>query len=89
VNLGAGFKLKIKELLELIAKLTGFDGEIVRDTTKPDGQPRRYLDVSRAEREFVFRAKTDFRAGLEKTIEWYSKTQMISNKDQSGVTNEQ
>ena len=79
VNLGAGFEIKIKDLVELIAELTGFDGEIVWDTTKPDGQPRRCLDVSRAAKEFGFKAKTDFRDGLKQTIEWYSKTQTISN----------
>ena len=73
VNLGAGFEIKIKDLVGLIAELTGFDGEIVWDTTKPDGQPRRCLDVSRAEKGFGFKAKTDFREGLEKTIEWYLK----------------
>jgi GDP-L-fucose synthase len=73
VNLGAGFEIKIVDLVELIAELTEFDGEIRWDATKPDGQPRRCLDVSRAEQEFGFKAKTDFRVGLEKTIEWYSK----------------
>jgi GDP-L-fucose synthase len=71
VNLGAGFEITIKDLVELIAELTEFDGVIRWDTTKPDGQPRRCLDVSRAEKEFWFRAKTDFRGGLKKTIEWY------------------
>jgi GDP-L-fucose synthase len=71
VNLGAGFEIKIEDLVELIAELTGYNGKIVRDTTKPDGQPRRYLDVSRAEKEFGFKAKTRFREGLKKTIEWY------------------
>jgi len=73
VNLGAGFEITIRDLATLIADLTGFTGEIVWDTTKPDGQPRRCLDVSRAEREFGFRAKVDFREGLERTIEWYKK----------------
>ena len=73
VNLGAGFEIKIKDLVELIAELTRFEGEIVWDTTKPDGQPRRCLDVSRAEKEFGFKAKIGFRDGLKKTIEWYSK----------------
>ena len=71
VNLGAGFEIKIKDLVELIAEFTGFEGEISWDTTKPDGQPRRCLDVSRAKKEFGFEAKTDFREGLKKTIEWY------------------
>jgi GDP-L-fucose synthase len=73
VNLGAGFEIKIVDLVELIAELTEFDGEIRWDTTKPDGQPRRCLDVSRAEKEFGFKAETDFRAGLKKTIEWYQE----------------
>lgn len=71
VNIGAGFEISIKELVELIAKLTGFKGEIVWDTSKPDGQPRRMLDVSRAEKKFGFKARTSFEEGLRKTIEWY------------------
>jgi GDP-L-fucose synthase len=71
VNIGVGFEIKIKDLVELIAELTGFKGEIKWDTTKPDGQPRRCLDVSRAKEEFGFEAKVDFREGLKKTIEWY------------------
>lgn len=71
VNLGAGFEISIKDLVELIAKLTGFKGEIIWDTSKPDGQPRRMLDTSRAEREFGFKAKTSLEEGLKKTIEWY------------------
>jgi len=57
----------------LIAKLTGFKGEIVWDTSKPDGQPRRMLNTSKAEKEFGFKAKTGFEEGLRKTIEWYVK----------------
>ena len=71
LNIGAGFEIKIKDLVTLIAELVGFRGQIVWDSTKPDGQPRRCLDVSRAEKEIGFRAKTDFREGLRKTIEWY------------------
>ena len=71
VNIGAGFEISIKELVDLIVKLTGFKGDIIWDTTKPDGQPRRCLDVSRAEREFGFSAKTPFERGLKKAIEWY------------------
>jgi GDP-L-fucose synthase len=74
VNLGAGFEISIKDLLELIAKLIGFKGEIIWDTSKPDGQPRRYLDTSKAEREFGFRARTGLEEGLKKTIEWYIST---------------
>ena len=73
VNLGSGFEISIKELVELIAELAGFDGELRWDTSKPDGQPRRCLDVSKAKEEFGFEAKVYFREGLEKTIEWYKK----------------
>jgi len=71
INLGAGFEISIKDLVKLIAKLTGFKGKIVWDTTKPDGQPRRCLDTSKAEKEFGFKARTSFAEGLEKTIHWY------------------
>src|SRR3954468_15105874 len=71
VNLGTGQEISIRELAELIGELTGFEGEIVWDTTKPNGQPRRQLDVSRAEELFGFRAQTSLRDGLERTIEWY------------------
>jgi GDP-L-fucose synthase len=71
VNLGAGFEISIRELAEKIAKLTGFKGRIVWDTTKPNGQPRRMLDTSRAEKLFGFKAKTDFDQGLKATIDWY------------------
>lgn len=77
INLGAGFEISIKNLAELICELSGFDGGIEWDTTKPDGQPRRRLDVSKAKREFGFEAKTDFREGLKRTIEWY-KNDFIS-----------
>ena len=71
VNLGSHMEITIKELLTLIVELTGFRGEIVWDSTKPDGQPRRKLDTSRAKAEFGFQAQTDFRAGLGQTIDWY------------------
>ena len=71
VNLGAGFEIKIRDLVELISRLMEFKGEIVWDKTKPDGQPRRMLDVSRAEKLFGFKAKTKFEDGLRKTIDWY------------------
>jgi GDP-L-fucose synthase len=74
INIGAGFEISIKELVELIAKLTGFRGEILWDTSKPDGQPRRMLDTSKAEKEFGFKAKTGFEEGLRKTIEWYRES---------------
>ena len=71
VNIGAGFEITIKDLVQLIVNLTNFKGEIVWDTSKPDGQPRRMLDTSKAEKEFGFKAKTNFEKGLKKTIEWY------------------
>jgi len=71
VNIGAGFEITIRELSHKICKIMDFGGSIEWDHTKPDGQPRRCLDVSRAEREFGFKAKTDFDEGLRKTIDWY------------------
>ena len=73
VNLGAGLEISIKDLVDLIVKLTGFKGEVTWDTAKPDGQPRRCLDISRAFKEFGFRAKTDLKEGLIKTINWYKE----------------
>lgn len=71
VNLGAGFEITIRELTALVARLCNFRGEIRWDTTKPNGQPRRKLDTSRAERLFGFRAKIGFEEGLSETISWY------------------
>ena len=79
VNLGAGFEISIKDLFDLVTKLTGFKGKVLWDTSKPDGQPRRMLDVSRAEKEFGFKAKTKFEEGLKKTIEWYISTTKIES----------
>jgi GDP-L-fucose synthase len=73
VNVGSGMEISIKDLVELIAELTGFVGDVRWDTTKPNGQPRRCLDTSKAWREFGFKASTDIRTGLVKTIEWYLK----------------
>ena len=74
VNLGAGFEISIKDLTEKIVELTGFKGRIEWDATKPDGQPRRCLDTSRAEHEFGFRARIGFDEGLRQTIDWYRCT---------------
>jgi GDP-L-fucose synthase len=74
VNLGTGQEITINQLADLIAELTGFDGQIVWDTSRPDGQPRRCLDTSRAKKEFGFEAKTNLAAGLKKTIEWYKSS---------------
>ena len=71
VNLGSGMEISIKDLVHTIKRMTGFSGEIIWDTTKPNGQPRRSLDTSRAEKHFGFRAKTSFEEGLRRTIEWY------------------
>jgi GDP-L-fucose synthase len=73
VNLGTGFEISIKDLVEMIARLAGFTGKLVWDMSKPNGQPRRGLDVSRAERLFGFRASTPFEEGLRWTIEWYRR----------------
>ena len=71
VNIGSGVEIAIRDLVTLIAELAGFDGRIVWDATKPDGQPRRCLDTSRAQKEFAFKAKTELREGLRWTTEWY------------------
>jgi GDP-L-fucose synthase len=78
VNLGSGMEISIRELAELIARETGFTGEIVWDASKPNGQPRRALDVTRAEKLFGFRARVDFIEGLRKTIEWYRTTLVVA-----------
>ena len=78
VNLGTGKEIKIKDLVTLIARLTDFDGQIIWNTSKPDGQPRRCLDTSRAKLEFGFEAKTSFVEGLQKTIEWYRQNLLKS-----------
>jgi GDP-L-fucose synthase len=71
VNLGSGMEISIKDLATLIAQITGFRGRITWDSSKPDGQPRRSLDVGKAEKFFGFRAKVPFEEGLRETIEWY------------------
>jgi GDP-L-fucose synthase len=71
VNLGSGFEISIKDLARLISELAGFKGEAVWDVTKPDGQPRRMLDVSRAQEKFGFKARVSLTEGLKRTIDWY------------------
>lgn len=78
VNLGSGTEIGIKDLTHLISRITGFAGEIVWDTSKPDGQPRRMLDTSRADRRFGFRAKTSIEAGLAQTVAWYREQLKIA-----------
>jgi GDP-L-fucose synthase len=73
VNLGSSFEISIRDLIEIIARETGFVGRIVWDTTKPNGQPRRKLDTSRAESGFGFRSKVDFATGLRETVAWYRR----------------
>jgi GDP-L-fucose synthase len=77
VNIGAGFEISIKELTKLIAKLTGFQGKITWDKSKPDGQPRRMLDTTKALKEFMFTAKTNLTTGLIKTIDWYKENRHL------------
>ena len=80
VNLGAGSEISIKDLVVMIAELSGFSGEVVWDKSKPDGQPKRMLDTSKALKEFGFKAKTDIQAGLKKTIEWYRNNRHLLKK---------
>jgi len=75
VNLGSAHEIAVRDLVALIAELTGFEGEVRYDKTKPDGQPRRKLNVERAQREFGFVAETPFRVGLQRTIEWFEARQ--------------
>lgn len=84
VNLGAGMEITIRDLVALIQELTGYSGEIQWDTTKPDGQPKRSLDVSRAQREFGFEAQMPFRGGLERTIAWYEEHRADTNRPHVG-----
>jgi len=77
VNLGSGHEISIKVLAELIVRLTGFEGQLVWDTTKPNGQPRRALDISKAEELFSFRAQMPFEEGLRQTIEWYRENKSV------------
>lgn len=82
VNIGMGSEITIKDLVKRIVELTEFDGRVVWDSSKLDGQQRRMLDVSRAEKEFGFKAKTPLEEGLKKTIEWYTS----NFKPQKGKT---
>ena len=84
VNLGSGQEISIRDLAQLIAGEVGFSGKIVWDTTKPNGQPRRCLDVSRAEKLFGFRAACPFEEGIRKTVSWYMSQAAISSEQQAG-----
>ena len=86
VNLGSGQEIMIRDLAYLIAELTGYQGQIELDPSKPNGQPRRCLDVTRAEREFGFRASTDFRTGLRKTIAWYEQHREVDRSQETAVS---
>lgn len=81
VNIGSAFEITIKDLANLISKMMGYEGKIIFDSTKPDGQPRRKLDVSRAKKEFGFESKTTFEEGLRKTISWYVN-QMVKSYEE-------
>jgi len=84
VNLGASVEISIKDLAELIARFTGFEGTLLWDASKPDGQPRRLLDTQRAEKYFGFKARTGFEVGLKQTIEWYRQSvRSPGNPDQT------
>ena len=81
VNIGLGHEITIRELAELLCKLTGFEVELIWDATQPDGQPRRRLNVSRAEREFGFLAQTPLAEGLRDTMEWYQNCRIpVTNR---------
>jgi len=86
VNLGAGFEVSIKELVDLVVELTGYTGRIIWDESKPDGQPRRGLNTEKALKEFGFKVKTGFREGLRKTIDWYYNC--TKNLKRKGLSNE-
>lgn len=87
INVGAGFEISIRDLAGLVAELTGFNGRLVFDRSKPDGQPRRSLDVSWARDRFGFRATTSFRDGLRRTIDWYRNAcTSASSTDPTGRT---
>ena len=81
VNIGSSFEISIKDLLETIARLTGFEGRIVWDTSKPNSQPRRKLDFSRALERFRFEAMLSFEEGLMRTIVWYAETTQGSHRE--------
>jgi GDP-L-fucose synthase len=84
VNLGVGREITIRELVELIVRLTGFAGEVRWDASKPDGQPRRALDTSRARERFGFEARTSFEEGLRRTIDWYEETTAAASPPGAG-----
>jgi len=77
VNIGAGFEISIRDLTDLIVRLTGFPGKVVWDASQPDGQPRRMLDTGRARERFGFQATTSFEEGLRQTIAWYEKNRIV------------
>jgi nucleoside-diphosphate-sugar epimerase len=81
VNLGAGHEISIRDLVHTIAELTGFTGRITWDASKPDGQPRRMLDTSRAAKRFGFVARTPFDEGLRQTVEWYRRQRLGPGRD--------
>lgn len=89
VNIGTGMEIKIRELVDLVCQLCGFQGRVIWDTSKPDGQPRRCLDTTRAEREFGFKAQTTLEEGLRRTIEWFRACGAAEISIASSSTNEE
>lgn len=79
INLGTGCEIRIRELVELVRQIVGYEGEITWNRSLPDGQPRRRLDINKARKEFGFTAKTDLRKGLQQTISWYERARRSSN----------
>ena len=77
VNLGTGYEISVKDLVDHITSLTGFSGEIIWDASKPDGQPRRCLETSKAHKEFGFKATTSLEEGLKRTVDWYKKETLV------------
>lgn len=87
INIGSGSEISIRNLVQIIAEETGFQGDIVWDTSKPNGQPRRQLDVSRAKKALGFESRTDFRTGLRRTIEWYRSVRQPTPDVQGAAQN--
>ena len=85
INIGAGSEVTIRDLVEMIAELTGYSGKTVWDRTKPDGQPRRGLDIERAREELQFSASTSLREGLEQTIDWYHHHRLDFGTSRAGT----
>lgn len=84
MNIGAGFEISIKDMMSLVTEYTGFEGKIIWNTTKPDGQRRRCLDITKTKIEFGFEAKVSLKEALRRTINWYKKTMQLRETIKSG-----